>query len=344
MSRRCGAALLLVVGCTRTDKAGDTAAGQVYPDVATSGLADTDGETDPPLAEDSGTPKPPLAWTTVDMGTDIACGLLNDGRTVCWGHPDFLYIDPPHASLQITVGGLEVCGLDATGAVTCACGNSQGSFNEPCEDVPLESGYLAVRSAAFWACAERGDHTLDCWGQKPTVASAPTGPVLDWSIEENIGCAILEDGSVTCWGGIENFNRWAPEAAVAPPAELTYVQVAVGRNHACALDDAGEVHCWGSTQVQTPFPQASPGPWASITAWNAFTCGLRADGSAECWHDMPGVSEAWVVPDEKWAMLGLGEWDACGVTLDGRGLCFPEVSNGSGEQDIPDLADLVLPE
>ena len=40
--------------------------------------------------------------------------------------------------------------------------------------------------------------------------------------------------------------------------------------------------------------------------------------------------------------FGLGEWDACGITLDGRGLCFPAPYNGSGEQDIPDLADLVL--
>ena len=344
MWRGYGPALLLVVGCTRQGKGVDTAADPHLSDVATTADSDSLEETDQSGPVDTGTPPVPLAWVTVDMGTDIACGLLNDGRTVCWGHPDFLDLAPPSASVQIAVGALEVCGLDDLGMVGCTCGNTQGDHNNTCEDVPVKAGHLELRSAAFWACAERADHTLACWGEGDQATNAPTVPVSDWSIEENIGCAILEDGTVTCWGTTENFNRWAPDAAIAPPADITYVEVAVGRNHACALDIDGEVHCWGSTQVQTAFPQATPGPWASITAWNAFTCGLRADGSAECWHDMPGVSEVWIVPDEKWSSLGLGEWDACGVTLDGRGLCFPEVSNGSGEQDIPDLADLVLPE
>jgi hypothetical protein len=116
----------------------------------------------------------------------------------------------------------------------------------------------------------------------------------------------------------------------------------VGRDHACALDTEGEAHCWGSTQVYTPFPAAPPGPWASIFAQNAFACGLRADGTADCWYDLGDLVDPgqWAVPDEKWAQIGLGEWSACGVTLDGRGICFPSDFDHAGEQDIPDLADL----
>ncbi len=344
MWRGCGAWLVLLAGCTRTDKTADTASEPGVADVAPPGYPDTDPETSEPESTETGTEPEPLAWVATDAGFVMSCGLLNDERVVCWGDPAYVDAAPAEPFLQMSFAALEGCGLRDDGTVGCWCGDSQGDENGSCEEVSPEAGFIEVQNGSYWACAERADHTLACWGDKARVSRAPAVPVLDWSIEINTGCAIVDDGSVTCWGATQNFNRTAPDAAIAPPADLTYVQVAVGRNHACALDTAGEVHCWGATQIEgVVFPQASPGPWASITAWNAFTCGIRADGTAECWHDMPGVSEVWIVPDEKWAMIGLGEWDACGVTLDGRGVCFPEVSNSAGEQDIPDLADLVLP-
>ena len=344
MWRGYGLALMLNVGCTRIDKAGEDATDPDYADAATTGYQDTDTEAETPGTDETGGEPPPLSWVAVDAGATMSCGLLSDDRVVCWGDPDFVGEAPTEPFRQISFGIWEGCGLRADGSVGCWCANPAGGNNDACEDVPLETGFTEVRTGAFWACAERPDHTIACWGQKETATKAPTAPVVDWSIEENIGCAILEDGSVTCWGITENFNRWAPDAAVAPPADLTYVQVAVGRNQACALDTAGEAHCWGSTQTQEAFPQPSAGPWASITSWNAFTCGLRTDGSAECWFDVTGVvNDGWFIPDEKWASLGLGEWDSCGITLDGRGVCFPEPFDSLGEQDIPDLADLVLP-
>lgn len=350
MGRGYGLALLLAVGCTRTDKAGDTATDPDYSDVATTGYADTDVDTEGPPAETGTTPEP-LRWVSVDAGFVLSCGLLSDERVVCWGSPDLLTTSPPDGFVQISVGGNELCGVRADGTLGCWCAEDPYALQrDVCDKVPGGDDFIEVRTAYGWACAEREDHTLQCWGDSGSpnaAASEPSEPVLDWSIETNYGCAVLVDGTVTCWGDTDVFNLNKEDATTAPPVGPRYVQVAAGRTHGCALDDVGEIHCWGCTQSDQgiDFPHPSAGPWASVTAWNAFACGLRADGSAECWHDLPGVvNEEWFIPDEKWASLGLGEWDSCGITVDGRGVCFPEPFDSLGEQDIPDLADLVLVE
>ncbi len=351
MWRGCGPALLLAVGCTRTDKSAEAAADPAYSDAATTGYdTDIDAETDLAPGTDTSIGPPPLAWVSLDGGFVNTCGLLNDQRVVCWGEPYAVAATPTGAFTQISVGGWEGCGILADGTLTCWCRTSAGADNAVCEGIPRGTGWVEVRTATHWACAERADRTVECWGSsgQPNAArSEPVESVADWSIEAGFGCAVLDDGTVTCWGDTDLFTLNKADATTAPPPDRTYVQVAAGRTHACALDDTGEVVCWGSTQSDQgiDFPQPSPGPWASITAWNAFTCGLRADGSSECWFDLPGlVNDEWSIPDEKWASLGLGEWDSCGITLDGRGVCFPEAWDSLGEQDIPDLADLALPE
>lgn len=306
------------------------------------------------------TADPPPAWVLLDMGYITSCGVLDDGRLICWGYDEWVAAAPTEGFFDsVSVGADGGCALTRDGGVSCWC--VYADQERACEEQPLDGGYVEVQSGAYWACAERADGTLRCWGAEPSPGQPPAEPVLDWSIEENVGCAVLLDGSISCWGDTELWTRdWdtaadtAAEPISGPPEEFKYTQVAVGRTHACGLDTAGEVHCWGQTAFQIPYPDPPPGPYASITAYNQTTCGLRPDSTAECWYDFP---QLWDVddapfeadggpkweppPGERWASIGLGEWDACGLTVDGKAHCWMVKMDTAGEvTELPAPSEL----
>lgn len=331
--RRCeligGTLLLLAAGCTCRDPSrGDPH--RDGPSGADAVLPDSTAE--PPDTTETGGSA--LAWVMLDDGYRSACGLLSDGRTVCWG--DEFVADVGSRFRQISISGWSGCGLRFDGGVECWCMNP--AEPGPCNQVPTGREFVSVQNGEYWACAQDTDRQLHCWGG--WSRETPTEPVSDWSIEIEVGCAVFDDGRVGCWGDTRRFGQGTPQPATEPPPELKYTQVAVGRTHACALDTEGEAHCWGRTGYLEPYPAAPPGPWVSLTAWNQVTCGLRADGTAECWYLAPGLMDTWSIADEQWAQIGLGEWAGCGLTVDGRGVCFG-MPQGTGLQAIvPDLEDL----
>lgn len=131
----------------------------------------------------------PLAWVMLDGSTDESCGLLNDGRAVCWGYPEWVDQTPTTRFVQISYGLWGACGLEPEGTVSCWCVNP--SEQGPCTGVPQGDDFIEVQQGAFWACAETSEHRLHCWGYRPYVVATPTEPVLAWSIEVNVGGAVL---------------------------------------------------------------------------------------------------------------------------------------------------------
>lgn len=323
----------LAAGCSCGDGGGRQEPRPSGSETAHTAASETAGHT-------GSTPTEPLSWLMLDSGYRHSCGLLSDLRLVCWGETDRTTVIPVGPFTQVSLQSSTGCALTPEGAVECWCAFSSDRY--VCDGAPSGvTGFVAVEDGQYAACAERPDHTLHCWGFPSQVRGVPTLPVVDWSMGANAGCAVLEDGSVSCWGDTEVFAL-SPDAVLGPPDHLKYRQVAVGIDQACAIDTAGEAWCWGSTQFREPFPRPTPGPWVSLTAQGGLVCGLDPEGRAECWHDLP-ILEKWVVPDERFRQLSLGEWTACGVALDGRGVCFPGPYEQAGDQQVPDLADLALP-
>jgi alpha-tubulin suppressor-like RCC1 family protein len=77
--------------------------------------------------------------------------------------------------------------------------------------------------------------------------------VIDIAAGFEHSCALLQDGTVRCWGQNErgqigdgsNDDRRTP---VAVQGERDVVGVQCGREHTCALHKDGTVDCWGSNQ------------------------------------------------------------------------------------------------
>ena len=110
-------------------------------------------------------------------------------------------------------------------------------------------------------------------------------------------CAILDDGSVVCWGnndasqlGTGSATRdphlvGTPEAPLPPVQQLT-----LGINFTCALTSAGDVYCWGLSPSggNTRGPKLVNIPRGSsvvvsVSSSGPGVCALLADGRIYCW-------------------------------------------------------------
>lgn len=82
-----------------------------------------------------------------------------------------------------------------------------------------------------------------CWGELATLAlEVPRGleqpgRVMDFALGSSRTCAILDDGSIECWG--TDFESSGP-----PPKTKTATSILGRAGLFCALDKTG-VHCWG---------------------------------------------------------------------------------------------------
>ncbi|MDQ6803548.1 MAG: hypothetical protein M3065_00980, partial [Actinomycetota bacterium] len=196
------------------------------------------------------------------------------------------------------------------------------------------AGQLDV--GANHSCAVLDDGRLRCWGfgTDGQLGYGNTTAIGDNETPGSVGpvnfgtgrtaiaisagdvhtCALLNDGSVHCWGfganGRLGYGNTANvnDAASAGPVELgtnrTATAIAAGGGHTCAVLDNGTVRCWGfgtsgalgygNTNTigdnETP-GMAGPvdlGPGrkaVAVTAGAVHTCVLLEDGNVLCWGE-----------------------------------------------------------
>ena len=66
-------------------------------------------------------------------------------------------------------------------------------------------------------------------------------------------------------------------------SEVQFASVSAGYFHTCGVRRDGSVECWGSDLSGQATPPS--GEFASVSGGGGHTCGVRRDGSAECWGD-----------------------------------------------------------
>jgi len=147
------------------------------------------------------------------------------------------------------------------------------------------------------------------------VNSAGTGP---WSGEKSTvaagdrhSCAVMTDGTVTCWGyneGGQLGDESTTTSLVPVPVSgidgltpaSTAISVSAGSFHSCAVMANGAARCWGwningqlgdSSTTNSPWPVQVSGidgstlatTAVSITAAFLHTCALMGNGTIRCW-------------------------------------------------------------
>ncbi len=271
----------------------------------------------------------------ITAGTAHTCLLASDGSVQCWGDNSagqlgnggttqslFAVAVPglPGAT-AISAGGGFTCALISDGTVQCWGFNSTsqlgngGTAESPTPVVVSGlSNATAIAAGGTFACALISDGTVECWGSNldgelgdGTVGVSSPTPVAVSTVTNAIGiaagslhaCAILADGSVTCWGDNSNGQLGdgtttieptpVPTAALQGPA----VALAGGQLHTCAVLSSGTVECWGennigqlgtgtATQSPTPTMTQLPASATGIAAGETHSCAMT-NGGLECW-------------------------------------------------------------
>ena len=114
-----------------------------------------------------------------------------------------------------------------------------------------------------------------------------------------------------------------------PPPSGTFQAVTAGGFHSCGLRTDGTAQCWGYNGFgQTDAPT---GAFTAITAGDWHSCGLRTDGTAQCWgSNISGQTDA---PTGTFTAITAGGFHSCGLRTDGTAQCWGY--NGFGRADAP---------
>lgn len=217
--------------------------------------------------------------TTVSAGSEHSCAVRLNGEVACWGRNDSGQlglgftsddlengVSVPGAVLGITDAVDVVAGynhssaLRATGAVRCWGRNSSGSL---------------------------GNGTTGGLSNVPVPVTGISTAVSLATGDNGTSCALLADGTVTCWGYTSN-------VPVAVPGITDAVAVATGGGHRCALLSDGGIVCWGgnsngelgdgtTTPSSVPVSVVGIATATAVSAGNGFSCAVLADGGVRCW-------------------------------------------------------------
>jgi alpha-tubulin suppressor-like RCC1 family protein len=185
-----------------------------------------------------------------------------------------------------------------TAGASCSSDAQCGSGN--CE--PSYTGQGSVCCAARCAGSDRCS----------TDFAECRSPVSQVVVGDSHSCALMESGSVRCWGrgafGVLGYGRIitgigdneAPASAGNVDIGGTAIQLDAGADHTCALLDTGDVRCWGNGRngqlgyaseedigvEQTPGsmpPIDIGGSVQQISAGAFHTCALLSTGNVRCW-------------------------------------------------------------
>jgi cysteine-rich repeat protein len=269
-----------------------------------------------------------------------------------------------------------------------SCGDGFTNGSEACDDAnQVETdgcrkdctwGATNVSVGGGHSCAIFGDGRVKCWGDNstgqlgigdtsrrggspgemgsnlPEVSLGTGRRALSLSAGGSHTCALLDDGSVKCWGdnyfgqlgqGDTEVRGDAPGEMgdALPPVSLgtgrTAKALAAAFRFTCALLDNNSIKCWGDNQAgqlglgdtvsrgdnpdemgdQLPAVALGTGRTAkSVSAQTTHTCAVLNDDSVKCWGE------------NGYGNLGLGDNERRGDGPGEMGDSLPTVSLGTG--------------
>ena len=286
--------------------------------------------------------------TAVSLGkgsrADHACAILDNGDLKCWGRDNYG---------QIGDGG--------------TIGYNDNDFTSgPSEPIDLGTGRTAVAVAlgGYHTCAILDDGSVKCWGSdywgqlgdggtstdQASPVSVDLGPgrtAVAISASNAHTCAILDDGSVKCWGsnqknaigigGTEGQQYqpkfYAPTQTASLGTGRTAVAIAAGNDHTCAILDDASMRCWGSYRSG----QLGVEVFRVDVFWNNVP--NHTDNSCS-WPILVDEDTVWKTSNDRvWGYReGVARgWDTSALPLTTRSLSFSLVSLADSDGDgLPD--------
>jgi cysteine-rich repeat protein len=264
-------------------------------------------------AIDLGTERTAIAISV--SGADSACALLDHGEVKCWGNNRF--------------------GQLGTGT-TDNRGDEAGEMGDALEPIALGAGRtaLGVSAGSNYSCAVLDDGSVKCWGSGQDgqlgggsvddAVSPAQFVLLDLqrgatavSASDGVSCALLDDGSVKCWGNASYVPRSDAvdldnSGGVGDyPGEISGLSalrfsggkvssIVAGRVSEAILED-GSLMLWGFGYQGWTHAGVPPDDFATLSAMKLgsgrtvkssdvdvyHTCATTDDGALSCWGFAP---------------------------------------------------------
>ena len=165
-------------------------------------------------------------------------------------------------------------------------------------------------------------------------------------IEESIGDTDIEPGLFALKSaGIRGTEATAPLIVVSPhhsatcdpdrlprvstfkasPSEgAVFKAIAAGSGHTCGLKQDGTLECW--SEHESPAARHPDGRFASVSAGSGHTCGVMVNGTVSCWGGN-GDGQA-SPPDGEFVAVSAASNHTCGVRSDSSLVCWGSDSHG----------------
>ena len=282
-----------------------------------------------------------FAVTEVAAGGAHSCALYNDGTIKCWGVGNFGQLGDGNSSLKelspVAVSGINNAIQVATGVeYTCALLDDntikcwgKGNFGQPGngsvgvnESLPVAvsgiTNAVQISSGHYHACALLDDGGIKCWGlgahgqmgnggrtvQNPLpIAVSGITNAIQVSAGATHTCALLNDGSIKCWGQGSQGQLGNGSVAgdhslpVAVSGITSATQITMGGRHSCALLSDNSIKCWGfgyygqlgdgsegmAGTKSLPVSVSGINTASTVSAGGFHTCAQLNDGTVNCW-------------------------------------------------------------
>ncbi len=239
------------------------------------------------------------AIRSLAAGSHHNCAALDNGEVRCWG-------------------------LGSSGQL----GN--GSFyrlppygeRTPVAVTHLAGPVKAVTAGWRHSCAVLEDGRVQCWGSgasgelgdgsyyggtaRPVFVVGLAGPVRSLAAAFGVSCALLENGTVQCWGSGEDgeLGNGSYDSSAFPSTVVGLAgrvrAIAARAGHVCALLESGGIQCWGigsngelgdgTFRSGSSYAASLPvsvvglgGPARAIAVGYGHSCAALERGGIECW-------------------------------------------------------------
>jgi len=228
----------------------------------------------------------------IDSGQDITCVILANTEVACWG------------------GGAENSLIRSADPIFLPDFDSDGNLDGARSVTVISNGFV---------CVSIEDGSVICYNDELGLAEpifVDIERVVKFVATPFNNCALIEDGSVKCWGfaspylGNGQFDQLDLTGSLRPFFDIVNVlninnsaiDISAGSAHICALLSNFETRCWGdNTEGQLGNGESGFEPvttssipvrpnWNStigvsrvvVSLFNSHTCALFLDGHVEC--------------------------------------------------------------
>ena len=173
-------------------------------------------------------------------------------------------------------------------------------------------GVKQIALGTIAACALLEDATVACYGggivgtlgrgaERPAIDPVPRRVPGLKDVAKVFGggytmCAVLVNGTVSCWGADQSANPYGarPGDRFTVEGLTKVVDLAVSTSHTCALVDGGELYCFGSNyfgelgdgtldNAKRAVKVAGVTGAKHVATGAEVTCAVVADGGVSCW-------------------------------------------------------------